>query len=35
MPIANKPRLEKAAQRLVRLYEETVGPIKRPNGRGT
>ncbi len=28
MPIANKSRLEKAAQRLVRLYEEAGRPDK-------
>ena len=28
IPVANKPRLEKAAKRLVRLYEETSRPDK-------
>ena len=28
IPVANKPRLEKAAQRLVRFYEETGRPDK-------
>ena len=28
IPAANKPRLEKAAGRLIRFYEETVQPDK-------
>jgi eukaryotic-like serine/threonine-protein kinase len=28
IPVANKPRLEKAAKRLIRLYEETAQPDK-------
>jgi hypothetical protein len=28
IPAANKPRLEKAAERLIRFYEETAQPDK-------
>jgi hypothetical protein len=28
IPAANKPRLEKAAERLIRFYEETARPDK-------
>ena len=28
IPVANKPRLEKAAKRLIRFYEETAQPDK-------